>query len=222
MKLSLLLSVSVAICFQVGFAQSVQSWPDTFIGRLEALALVEKLDSALLASRSATLTLESWCAEHRMATPARIAAIPDRRADRTATEADRGLLAVGPGEAIRYRQVRLACGVHILSEADNWYVPSRLTPEMNHSLETSDEPFGRVVQPLHPVRQTLSVERLWSPLAEGWEMQPKPQALPSTKLGSLAIPYYLFRDRAVLLDSHNRPIALVSESYTGEVLNFAH
>ena len=36
---------------------------------------------------------------------------------------------IGPDEPVAYRHVRLRCGDHVLSEADNWYVPSRLTPE---------------------------------------------------------------------------------------------
>ena len=47
------------------------------------------------------------------------------------------------------------CGSVVLSEADNWYVPSRLTPEMNRLLDTTDAPFGRVVQAVHFRRRTL-------------------------------------------------------------------
>src|SRR5258708_10417388 len=42
-------------------------WPDDFLSRLEALALVQTLNAEILASRSATLTLEKWCGEHRLA-----------------------------------------------------------------------------------------------------------------------------------------------------------
>ena len=45
-------------------------WPDSFVGRLEALALIETLNADLLAHDSATLTLERWCADHRLANPA--------------------------------------------------------------------------------------------------------------------------------------------------------
>src|SRR5438105_11428246 len=43
------------------------AWPDDFVTRLEALALVQTLNGEILASRSATLTLERWCGEHRLA-----------------------------------------------------------------------------------------------------------------------------------------------------------
>ncbi len=55
-------------------------------------------------------------------------------------------------ELVKYRRVQLRYGVYILSEAENWYVPSRLTPEMNKLFETTDMPFGKVVLPLEPYR----------------------------------------------------------------------
>jgi hypothetical protein len=51
--------------------------------------------------------------------------------------------------------VQLWCGDRLLSEADNWYVPSRLTPAMNTALETTDTPFGKAVQELKPYRRTF-------------------------------------------------------------------
>jgi hypothetical protein len=41
--------------------------PDDFLTRLEAVALVQTLNAEILASRSATLTLERWCDEHGLA-----------------------------------------------------------------------------------------------------------------------------------------------------------
>ncbi len=46
------------------------------------------------------------------------------------------------------------CGGHVLSEADNWYVPARLTPQMNRALDTSDTPFGAAVKALDFHRAT--------------------------------------------------------------------
>jgi hypothetical protein len=205
----------------VAIAQDVPPWPDSFVGRLEVFALIERLNGELLASRSATATLEAWCAEHRMAAPARVSAFLARNVDKTPTQADRSALELGPGEQFRYRHVRLACGVHVLSEADNWYVPSRLTPDMNRQLETTDIPFGRAVQALHPVRQTLSVERLWSPLPQDWDQFSQGASDRNALKGGLAIPPYLFRHHAILFDGQRRPIALVVESYTGETLHYS-
>src|SRR4029077_4070348 len=55
-------------------AQDAPRWPDTFTGRLEVLALMQTLNAGILASRSATATLETWCGDHHMADPPRIVA----------------------------------------------------------------------------------------------------------------------------------------------------
>jgi chorismate-pyruvate lyase len=93
-----------------------------------------------------------------LASPARIV---DRAAgaEQPPTDEQRQLLRVSATELVRYRRVRLICGDHVLSEADNWYVPARLTPEMNRLLDTTDIAFGRVVQPLKFRRRTLSASR---------------------------------------------------------------
>ena len=142
-------------------------WPDNFTGRLEALALIESLNADLLSHDSATLTLERWCADHRLAEPARIVAERVRDTMKPASPEVRAALDVKPDEKLGYRRVRLKCGDHVLSEADNWYVPARLTPEMNHALETTDTPFGKAVAALHFRRHTLSADLLWRPLPQG-------------------------------------------------------
>jgi chorismate-pyruvate lyase len=64
-------------------------------------------------------------------------------------------LQVQHGEEIAFRHVRLSCGGTVLSEAYNWYVPGRLTPEMNVRLEATDTPFGTVAAPVHFHRERL-------------------------------------------------------------------
>ena len=135
-------------------------WPDNLVGRLEVLALLESLNADLLAHDSATLTIERWCADHRLADPARIIAERVSDAAKAASDEVREALDVKPDEKLGYRRVRLKCGDHVLSEADNWYVPARLTPEMNHALETTDTPFGKAVAALHFRRHTLSADLL--------------------------------------------------------------
>jgi len=203
-------------------ARDAQSWPDTHVGRLTVFALIEELNGNLLASRSATATLEAWCAGHHMARPARIVAIVDRRATNAVSPLDRTLLAVGANESVNYRRVALACGSHVLSQAENWYVPARLTPRMNQLLTSTDTPFGRAISDLHAMRQTLSVERLWSPLPGGWEDDATTGSIRDARGRTLAIPAEIFRHRAVLYDARHRPIALVVETYTGEILDFPH
>ena len=195
------------------------AWPDTYVARLEALALVETLNVELLSSRSATLTLERWCREHRLAEGnAVIVAVVVRGAEaKAATTEQRQRLQVTAGEDVRYRRVQLRCGEAVLSEADNWYVPGRLTAEMNRLLESTDTPFGKVVLALEPYRRTFLVQKLWHALPDGWEMGAssieKQQVV-------LAIPQALFEHRAVLYTRDNLPFSEVDEVYQRQVLGF--
>lgn len=150
------------------------------------------LNHRLLAATSATATLRAWCAEHGVADPA-IHAEVVRETPPAATAKQRRELAVGAAEPLGYRHVRLSCAGHILSEAQNWYVPARLTPVMNLALDTSDTPFGTVVAPLEISRRTLAAQMLW-----------RHGATP---------PAVLFRHRALVLDANGRPIAEVIETY---------
>src|SRR5947209_6431546 len=101
------------------------------------------------------------------------------------------LLAARPDETIRYRHVRLMCGTHLLSEADNWYRPSQLTPQMNAALDTTDTPFGTAVRPLGFHRKTLGANP-----AAGIPLQVK----------------------ALLLTPAEVPFSLVVENYSSELV----
>ncbi|HET7462428.1 MAG TPA: hypothetical protein VFJ82_14340 [Longimicrobium sp.] len=201
-------------------AQRAPAWPDALLTRTQALALVQSLNAEILASRSATATLEKWCADHALAREPRVVAevLP---AEPVAPSAEqRRRLQADSGEVVRYRRVRLRCGGHVLSEAENWYLPGRLTPEMNRALESGDTPFGRVVAPLEPYRRTFASRLLWSPLPEGWERSSHP-APPCRSSGPLAIPGALFEHRALVLGRDHRPIAEVHEVYRGGLLAFS-
>ena len=95
-------------------------WQESFTARLEALALLETLNAELLSHDSATLALDHWCAAHRLASPPHIVAERVNGADQAPTDEQRQLLGVSATEPIGYRGVRLTCGDHVLSEADNW------------------------------------------------------------------------------------------------------
>jgi chorismate-pyruvate lyase len=194
-------------------------WPDEFLTRLEALALVQTLNAELLASRSATLTLEKWCGEHRLAGAgeAKIIARLIRGEAKPASAEQRQRLEVGPDEKLKYRRVQLVCGENVLSEADNWYVPSRLSAEMNRVLETTDTPFGKAVLELKPYRQTFAANVFWWPLAHGWENQ----AMPARARGdAMVIPDALFEHRAVLYTNSRQPFSEVHEVYQRQLLAF--
>src|SRR6202041_2140508 len=138
-----------------------QSWTSSFLGRVEAVAVLQTLNADLLSHDSATLTLERWCGDHQLASPPKIVASQVQGVDKPPTPEQSRELDVAPNDVVRYRRVKLMCGALVLSEADNWYVPGRLTPEMNKLLDTTNTPFGVVVRALHFQRHTLSSTLLW-------------------------------------------------------------
>ena len=198
---------------QPGVDASVR--PDGYVKRLEAALLLQTLNSDLLSHDSATGTLERWCSVHRLAVPARITAERVRDAAKSPSEEQRQRLRVAPADEVRYRRVRLLCGTVVLSEADNWYVPARLTPAMNKLLDTTDTPFGRAVQPLHFQRHTISAELLWQLLPAGWEMKPASESLDAHEL---CFPAQVLRHRALLTLPDGTPFSEVVETYTSSVL----
>jgi len=190
-------------------AHAEPAWPNTAANRWQAEAMVQGLNAEILAARSATAVLENWCAIHHLAEQAKIVAEPVAGAEpKTPSAEQRQRLGVGPDEPVKYRRVRLRCGGRVLSEADNFYVPSRLTPEMNIALETTDTPFGKVVKPLEPYRRTFAAQSFWSPARA-------PGDAPS-----LSIPQNLFEHRAVLYSRENKPFSEVDEVYQRDLLDF--
>lgn len=213
-----LAALCAAVLSAVANAQPAPAWPDTFLARIEGLALVETLNATLLAARSATFTLDKWCADHKLGAETKIRARLIRSVDKPVTAEQRQRLQIDENEPVKFRHVELACGERILSEADNWYVPARLTAEMNHLLETTDTPFGRAIADLRPFRRTFAVEIHWKPLDDGWEQRPPPADHPQQEL---AIPAKLFEHRALLYTPDLKPISEVDEVYTSANLAFA-
>jgi chorismate-pyruvate lyase len=202
---------------QQAAAPPATSLPDTYVSRLEALALIQTLNAEILASRSATASLENWCRDRLAVKDAKIVAEVAAGVFKAATPEQRQRLEVNAQEDVRYRRVRLHCGDYVLSEADNWYVPGRLTPEMNRLLETTTTPFGTVVRPLEPYRRTFAVTFLWAPLPDGWE-RGRSGDMPGSRPGTLTIPGAVFQHQAVLYDRNHRPFSEVSEVYQGQIL----
>ncbi|MCJ2049519.1 hypothetical protein [Methylobacterium sp. J-070] len=164
-----------------------------------AEVLTAALRSRILAAHSATFALESWCADHKLAADPRLVAERLAGPDKPLTAAQRVRLGIGPDEPVRYRRVRLACGDRVLSEADNWYVPARLTADMNATLDGTRTPFGRVVRTLAPVRRTVAVRAGNQTGAHG----------PSDPL---------FEVDAVLTTGAGLPFCEVVETYLGSAL----
>jgi chorismate-pyruvate lyase len=200
-------------------AQHPSGWTDAPLHRLQALALMQSLSADILAARSATASLERWCGDHRLAPEARIVAEAAADSARSPDAEQMARLQVSRPEEVRYRRVRLRCGERVLSVADNWYVPGRLTHEMNHALESTDTPFGRVVAPLAPYRRTFQARLLWHPLPEGWD-RTSALASPCAASGDLQPPDALFEHRAVLFTRDHLPFSEVHEVYQRAILAF--
>ena len=159
----------------------------------QSLPALERLKADLLGPQSATQVLTKWCGDLRLASPAVIRAERDAAAVKAPTPEVTALLAARPNETIRYRHVRLMCGTHLLSEADNWYRPSQLTPEMNAELDHTDTPFGTVVRPLAFHRKTLGA------------------TVTTDRQAPLQV-------RALLLTASEVPFSLVVENYSRDLV----
>src|SRR5580698_4891560 len=205
-----------AVCVSAPPAQPL-AWDGSFLGRVEALAVLQTLNADLLSHDSATVTLGRWCEAHHLASPPTIVAARVPGVDKPPTPEQRGELGVAPNEPVRYRRVKLMCGALVLSEADNWYVPARLTSEMNRLLDITDSPFGLVVRSLHFQRHTLSSTLLWQPLPAGWEMKPPGAPIAGA---DQPMPSRLLEHRAVLTLPDGTPFSEVVETYTDKVLAF--
>jgi chorismate-pyruvate lyase len=186
------------------------------VTRLKAALLTETLNAELLSHDSATATLERWCATYSLAAPPTLVAERVLKVDKAPTEELRRDLRVGEADPVRYRRVRLRCGTLVLSEADNWYVPGRLTPEMNQRLDTTDAPFGRVVKSLAFQRHTISAKVVSPLLPQGWETMPPGRI---EEMGEPCLPAQLLEHRALLTLPDGTPLSEVVETYTGNVLS---
>lgn len=161
-------------------------------------AVYDAFEAGLNAGPTATAALQRWCDTHGVT--GKVVAEVDRGAERAPSAATTMRLQLKPGEHVAYRRVKLGCGGHVLSEAENWYVPARLSAAMNAALERGDTPFGAVIAPLAPHREVISSERLW---ADG------------------AAPEDILRNRGLVLDHEGRPLAEVSETYKRTALEIA-
>jgi hypothetical protein len=182
--------------------------------RQEALSLLQKLNTDLLSQPSATLTLDRWCEAFGLPGPVRIAANVMREVQKAPTDAQCRLLGASARD-ICYRRVQLRCDSYILSEADNWYLPDRLTPKMNRELQETDIAFGRAVQEIRFQRRTLSSKFLWQ-LSTRRDSQGT--APPSE---TLEIPRHILEHQAILTLPDGTPFSLVMETYTGTLIALA-
>jgi hypothetical protein len=138
----------------------VRAWTHALIRRRQHTLV--QFETALAAQPSATMALEGWCATRQFTypDPAKVTAESfSYLGKKTPPIGLHDKLGIGPNEIVGIRHVSLKCGNADMSEAHNWYVPSRLTPEMNDTLANTETPFGKVVAPLHFTREPLDSHR---------------------------------------------------------------
>ena len=184
-----------------------------YVQRLRLQAQLQTLNADLLSHDSATAVLQDLCNRRDPNAPkilARQIQVPD---DLAAATSARRQLGAAANEPVRRRRVELMCGDVVLSRADNWYLPGRLTAQMNIDLESTERPFGVVVRPLAFQRRTLSARLLFNPLPPGWE-----PADPSGFDVPVTIPANVLQHRAYLQTPDGRPFALLIETYSDRVL----
>ena len=175
---------SLAVCAVLLSSFGVKAAPEARLAAFEA---------QLEANPSATTVLQGWCDAHApsgthiVARQVQPAPVPPPTGARQA-------LAIKSGEAVRYRRVQLMCGGRVLSNADNWYLPGKLTDAMNDTLEHTETPFGRAVAALHFSRSNLSTTFL----------PPGGQDV--------------LRHSAVLLTEKGEKFSFVVETYTRQIL----
>jgi hypothetical protein len=219
--LILLVSASTAACTQTASTTlSSASWPTDFMARLEATALLQSLNVKLLTSDSEKQTLERWCVSHRLVQNPQIAIERVLDAEELPTDAQRRILASSAKEPVRHRKVRVLCGSAVLLEADGWYLPSRVSPQVSAVIEGTEFPFETAVQIVHFRRRILSATLLWPQLPELWEGGPEegvtePQAI-------RPLPAHLLTHHVLVMLPDGTPFGEVQENYTGGVLGFPY
>jgi hypothetical protein len=159
-------------------------------------ALIQDLSTRLISGATATETLLAWCDEHGLADGPITVEIRQRFSPAVVPDDVLPALNLDPCEAISYRHIQLMRGSLPLAAAENWFVPQRLTADMNEALIRTNVPFGRVVAPLHPFRRTLAAH------------------LPSHTETILV-------HKAVILSSAGAALACVKESYSLDLVSFA-
>lgn len=124
---------------------------------------IAAFEANLAGHASATAALQQWCDQRAIAPGETIAVQFVTGADEAPPADIRTILGLSPDAPLGYRHVRLVCGPHVLSDAHNWFVPSRLTADMNRQLAETQVPFGRIAASLNFARLPLDAARRGDP-----------------------------------------------------------
>lgn len=120
---------------------------------------LDAFEANLAVHASATEALRVWCEARQIARAGEIKVRFVRDANASPPPGLRQALGIASDAPLGYRHVQLVCGETVLSQAHNWYVPSRLSAEMNRQLHESDQPFGKVAASLGFTREPIDAAR---------------------------------------------------------------
>ena len=217
--LTLLVSASTAIATPTASnGQKPGTWPTDIVARLEAAALLQTLNVELLTNDNTERTLGAWCVSHRLSTRPTIATERVSDAEEIPTEVQRKMLAASTKDSVRHIKVRVLCGSVVLLEADNWYLPARISPQWNASIERTEWPLEAAVQTGHFRRRILSASLLWPPLPELKELA-SGEAQGRAQSGAVQpLPARVLAHHLLVLLPDGAPFGEVEENYTGGVL----
>jgi chorismate-pyruvate lyase len=165
-------------------------------------ALVRELSRRIALARTATAALLAWCDEHRLSHGPIMA--KRLQGDRTLPAKELSLPELGAPseEPLCHRRVELVRGNLPLVTADNWFLPARLSPEMNDVLGSTDLPFGAVVAPLDPKRRNASIHFCDPGDGAPWGQET------------------ILEHRAIVLSGDGEPLAAVRERFRVELVSF--
>ncbi len=169
-----------------------------------------RFEAALRGSGSATAMLTRWIAGRIGRDDVSLTAHVRSIVPGALSPAMLERLEVRDARDVAYRRVWLTDAGRVYSIAENWYVPARLSPEMNARLTTDAAPFGRVVEPLEPVRETLFSQWLWSPASDG---EGEGDGVPAR------MPPAMLRHAALVRAQSGATICEVNELYTRNIVS---
>lgn len=109
---------------------------------------LQAFSAFVIAQPTVTRALELWRHQHGFGGLALTAVLLASVAPVTADAALSADLQLLPGERVLRRHVALQQGPARLVIADNFFVPSRLSPVLAETLLTGDVPFGKLIAPL--------------------------------------------------------------------------
>jgi len=177
--------------------------------------VLQDLSARLIAGATATETLLAWCEEHGLSHGPITVECQQQLVLSAVPDAVRAALSPAADEPVHYRRVRLVRGSLPLAVAENWFLPLRLTADMNDALRQSKIPFGTVIAPLRPSRRTL-MARPQPPIADPAKDPGRPKDPTYRSQAEIILEHI-----AVILGGSGTVLALVKEHYLADLLAVA-